>query len=69
MKSQIDQVLSYMKEKGSISSWEAIITFRCTRLSQYILLLKQQGFKITPIWETNGEKRWVRYFLEKHLTS
>ena len=59
---QETQVLNYLKEKGSISSWEAITTFRCTRLSQYIFLLKQQGHKITPVWETNGVKRWVRYF-------
>jgi len=65
MTKQKDQVLEYLKEHGSITTWEAIHDFGCTRLSQYILLLKQDGHKITGVWEHNLDKRWVRYFYAK----
>lgn len=59
---QKDQVHQYLIDHGSITTKEAIESFWCTRLSQYILLLKQEGLKITTVWECNGRRRWVRYF-------
>lgn len=60
---QLDQVRGHIKRYGRITSWDAIQDFRCTRLSQYILLLRKEGLKIISVWETNGEKRWVAYKL------
>ena len=64
--SQKDLVLSYLKEHGSITSWDCIMQLKCTRLSEYIRQLKHDdNLPITPVWETNGKKRWVRYFLNE----
>ena len=60
---QHDQILNHLKEHGSITTLDAIKDYWCTRLSQYILILKREGYVITPVWETNGTKRWVRYYL------
>jgi hypothetical protein len=40
------KALSYLKEKGSITSWEAIESFGGTRLSSYIFALREKGHVI-----------------------
>ena len=62
------RILSYMKEFGSITTWEAIKEFGCTRLSEYIRQIREEQ-AVMSRWEegTNryGEKvRYVRYILE-----
>lgn len=50
-KSQTEDVLRFMKEKGSISSMEAFKEFGATRLSAIIFRLRKRGYKIdTEIW-------------------
>jgi hypothetical protein len=41
-----NKALSYLKEKGSITSWEAIESFGGTRLSSYIFALREKGHVI-----------------------
>lgn len=41
-----EKALSYLKEKGSITSWEAIESFGGTRLSSYIFCLREKGHVI-----------------------
>lgn len=65
-----DRILKHLNDHGSITSWEAIKEYGCTRLSQYILLAKKIGYAIDDEWIqfTNryGEKsHYKRYFLKK----
>ena len=63
-------ILEHLLEHGSITSLEAIATYQCTRLSQYILLLRKDGYNITNeeipfIHSVTGKKSaYVRYHLE-----
>lgn len=42
-----DMILKHLQEFGCITSWEAIMEYGCTRLSQYIYLLRKDGYNIT----------------------
>lgn len=46
MKTQKDDVLEFMQEHGSITSWQAITLFGATRLSAIIHELKKDGHSI-----------------------
>ena len=64
-----ERILRHLREHGTITSWEAIKEYGCTRLSHYIYLLRKNGYQITGTDEvfTNryGEKsRFTRYKLE-----
>lgn len=66
--SDSEKVLKYLKEHGSITSWEAIQHFHCTRLSGRIFDLKRRGFNIVSTMEegknSDGEVcRYARYRL------
>ena len=66
--SDSEKILVYLQEHGSITSWEAIQHFRCTRLSGRIYDLRKRGYEITATAEesvdANGEKcRYARYRL------
>lgn len=66
--SDSEKILAYLQEHGSITSWEAIQNFRCTRLSGRIYDLRKRGFDITSTTEesvnSDGEKvRYSRYRL------
>ena len=66
--SDSEKILTYLQEHGSITSWEAIQHFRCTRLSGRIYDLRKRGFDITATTEesvnADGEKvRYSRYRL------
>ena len=60
---QLFEIRHYLLKHGSISSWTAIQEFRVTRLSQYILLLRNEGYEIESVWEHNETRRWVNYKL------
>lgn len=53
----VDRVLEYLKEKGSITSWEAIKEFGNTRLSASIFLLREEGYNIETTFE-NAKNRY-----------
>lgn len=62
------RILAYLKENKTITSWEAIREFGCTRLSHYIWCLRKH-YLITDEWEytTNryGEPvKYKKYILE-----
>lgn len=63
-------ILEHLQEHGSITSLEAIDKYKCTRLSQYILLLRKDGYNIRNedvpfIHSVTGKKAYyVRYWLE-----
>lgn len=41
-----EKVLNHLKEHGSITSWEAIKLYACTRLSAVIFNLRNKGYHI-----------------------
>lgn len=55
------QVARHLIEKGSITSWEAIKTYRATRLSAIIFDLKKIGFIIETVMERNDKSNFGRY--------
>lgn len=66
-----DRVLQYMKENGSITSWEAIREFGATRLSAIIYNLRyKEGLNIISK-NVNDKNRYgdpvsyARYYLEE----
>jgi hypothetical protein len=64
---QEEQVHSHIVMNGSITSWDAIVTYRITRLSEMIRRLRELGVEIKSEWKTNtkNKKRFVEYVLVK----
>lgn len=50
------------REHG-ITSWDAITTYGITRLAKYIHDLRRAGFKIADEFESEGPRKWKRYWL------
>ena len=64
------RIWQHLEKHGNITSWEAIKEYGCTRLSQYILLLRKRNLNITDVWEhtknRNGQPvKYKKYILEK----
>lgn len=65
---QKDRILEYIRNFGSISSWEAYADLGITQLGARIDQLKKEGYKFKTEWESNtnrfGEKtEYKRYYL------
>ena len=61
-----EEVKKYLLKKGKITSWEAITKFRATRLSDIIYKMRNRGYDIYGIWETNKDgTRYMVYNLNK----
>ncbi len=65
---QKDRVINYIREFGSISSWEAYADLGITQLGARIDQLKKEGYEFKTEWESCknrfGEKTdYKRYFL------
>ena len=65
---QRDRVINYIREFGSISSWEAYKDLGITQLATRIKELKEQGYEFRTEWESStnrfGEKTdYKRYYL------
>lgn len=66
----LDRVENYIKQRGSITSWEAIKEFGITRLSAVIYDLRnQRGLNIKTQYETMKNRygdnvTFARYVLE-----
>lgn len=66
-KSKIRKTLEYILAHGSITSWDAIMAFNYTRLSDAIYTLrKKYNLNIVSISEASGNPKmhYVRYILE-----
>ena len=64
-----ERVLNYMKEFGSITTFNAFIDLGCTRLSEYIRQIRLE-YKVDDEWITTvnryGEKvQYKRYWLKE----
>lgn len=63
-----ERILRHLQDNGNITSWEAIKEYGCTRLSQYIYLLKKDDFIIMdetiPFTNRYNEKcHYKRYYI------
>lgn len=54
---QCEMILSYIRENGSITAWEAMKEIGCMRLGSRICDLRRAGHRIV----TNSETRKNRY--------
>ena len=52
---QLNQIRNHLLIFGSITSWQAIQKYGITRLSGYIYLLKEKGFKIDTVSKRNAK--------------
>ncbi len=61
--SQTDKILEHLKVNGTITSWEAINLYRCTRLSAKIYDLRNLGYNITTkmVTKKNSNGEYVTY--------
>lgn len=66
--SQKQRIVNYIREFGSISSWEAYSDLGITQLGARIDQLKKEGYEVRTKWESStnryGEKvDYKRYYL------
>ncbi len=65
-------ILKHLQDYGSITSWDAIIHYNCTRLGHYIWLLRREGYRINGTREpftnkiTGKKSTYVRYALAEN---
>lgn len=64
------RILNHLEKHGYITTWEAIENYGCTRLSQYILLLRKKNLKVIDTWEHSKNRygksvKYKKYILEK----
>ena len=64
--SQIQEILTHLRNKGSITQREASTRYGCDRLAPRIFELRRMGFDILTDRETDGVKTWGRYVLCEH---
>jgi len=60
VKTQKQMVISHLKKKRTITSWEAITNYHITRLAHYIYDLKSE-YNIITINEKADGVRWAKY--------
>ena len=53
-KSQYEQVKKHLLMFGKITSWDAINLYRVTRLSQYIYMMRKEGYHFNVDHEPNS---------------
>ena len=59
-KTQVEKVLIHLIKFGEITSWEAIQTYRITRLSDKIYLLRKKGINISTIDSSNINQEGIK---------
>lgn len=64
-----ERIVNYMREFGSITTYNAFIDLGCSRLSEYIRQIRKE-YRVNDEWETTvnryGEKvQYKRYWLEE----
>lgn len=64
-----DRILRHLLEIGSITSWEAIKEYGCTRLSEYIRQIREE-YKVKDEWipftnRFDEKSKYKRYYINK----
>ena len=67
--SQKERIIKYIRDYGSISSWEAYSDLGITQLGARIDQLKKEGYNFRTEWETEKNRygepvTFKRYYLE-----
>lgn len=62
-----DRILRHLKDYGSITSWEAIEEYGCTRLSAVIYMLRQVGYIITSETISRKNRYGKTVFFAKYI--
>ena len=63
--SQSTQLISHMKEHGSITGLQALKLYGCMRLAARVYDLRMKGHRIeTQRWRTRSGKYVARYWLD-----
>ena len=70
---QKQRIINYIREFGSISSWEAYKDLGITQLATRIKELKEEGYEFKTKWESSinrfGEKTdYKRYYLKDMIS-
>jgi GTP-binding protein EngB required for normal cell division len=65
MKTQEETVYEHLKKHKKITSWQAIIEYRITRLAEMIRRLKEDGHNIVTIMKKGDKCRYAEYRLIK----
>jgi hypothetical protein len=65
MKTQEKTVYEHLKKHKKITSWQAIIEYRITRLAEMIRRLKKDGHNIVSIMKQGDKSRYAEYRLIK----
>lgn len=64
-KTQLTQIKEHLLKFGHITTMEAFKKYNITRISQYIMLLRDEGFEIDTEWKNENKKRYGVYNLKK----
>lgn len=62
---QISKIRTALEAGESITTFDAIIRWRCTRLAAHICILKKRGMKISKQTVVQNGKRFARYMFEQ----
>lgn len=66
-KTQLQKIKEHLLKHGNITTWEAFTKYHITRLSQYIMILRNdEDFDIDMEWVTNNNKRYGIYTLNQN---
>ena len=55
---QLAKIRTHLNVKGSITSWDAIMFYRITRLSEYIRILRVEGMDIRMTRVDPKDSNW-----------
>ncbi len=65
MSNQKDALLEYLEKNKSVTPMEALRDLGVFRLAARIFNLREMGYTINMVRETDGTKHWARYSLGK----
>ena len=62
---QKQKILKHLQKKGKITTFDSFKCYQITRLSQYIMILREEGYNIESQWVRFKHKNpYVKYVLK-----
>ena len=66
MLSQIEKILNFVEQRGSISSLEATNELKIMSFTKRMSEIRRNpNYEVTQKWESNGHTRWLRYEIKE----
>ncbi len=62
---QLKTIKNHLLKGSLISTYEAFKRYGITRLSEYIRVLRTEGFKVESIWCGKGCERYKEYYISE----